>query len=328
MGEKGVDTPRLDAEVLLADLLAISRVDLYINYDRPLNHDELAGFRERVKRRAAREPVAYITGAREFYSLDFQVGPEVLIPRPETELLVDETIRLADQRWPDEELRLLDLGSGSGAVAVTLAVKLGRAGVWAVDINEAALAVAKRNAAKHLSPDAIHFFQGDLFEPLSGQGLTFHLITANLPYIPRPAMADLAPEVKNYEPHLALDGGEEGLDLIARAISGAGDHLAEKGALLLEIWPDHPETVKALALDHGFKEGANHPGSRRPGPCGCIGYHLKRGVTRHGQDHHRRRTPIERRSHHQRRQKRGPAHHGRGHLDRFPADPEQRARSA
>ena len=148
--KKGVESPRLDAEVLLADLLHLSRVDLYVNFDRPLNAAELADFRRMILRRAAREPVAYIIGRKEFFSLDFAVGPEVLIPRPETEHLAEEAVRLTRERWPDSgEVRLVDVGTGSGALALALAHEIEAAAVWALDISAPALHMASSNARRH-----------------------------------------------------------------------------------------------------------------------------------------------------------------------------------
>ncbi len=239
----------------MADLLGVGRVDLYLNYDRPMSQEELTGFRRRVQRRAAREPAAYIIGRKEFYSLDFKVNSEVLIPRPETELLVDEALRLSSERWPvDQPLQLADLGTGSGALAVTLAVSLGgRAAVWAVDIHASALATARSNAENHQVAERIHFFEGDLFDPLVSLDSKFHLIMANLPYIPKAAFEDMQPEVRDYEPHLGLDGGEDGLLIIRRAIAGAGEHLVDSGLLILEIWPTHTPRIEVLAKEHGFE---------------------------------------------------------------------------
>ena len=249
--EKGVSTPRLDAEVLLADLLGLSRVDLYLNYDRPLNPEELAGYRDRVRRRAAREPVAYIIGVREFFSLEFEVGPEVLIPRPETEHLVEEALALVQSRWPDlEGLQAADLGTGSGAVAVVLAARLDTALIWALDVSEKALERAQVNARRHGS--RITFLQGDLYEPLAGRNARFHLILANLPYVPEYAFADMDPEVLKYEPRSSLHGGKDGLDLIERAVAGARQYLAPDGALLLEIWPSHVPSIRTMAEKAGF----------------------------------------------------------------------------
>jgi len=253
--DKGIDTPRLDAEVLLADMLNLSRVQLYLNFDRPLEADELAGFRERVRRRAGREPVAYITRSKEFYSLDLEVGPAVLIPRPETELLVEAAVRFAGRRWPAaEKLRLLDLGVGSGAVTLALASELTRAEIWAVDLSAAALDVARRNARRHGLEGRIKFLPGDLFEALADETVRFHLMAANLPYVPRTAWEDMSPEVREYEPRLSLDGGEDGLAVIRRAVAQAGPWLESGGLMLLEIWPTHGRKLRELAARHGYNQ--------------------------------------------------------------------------
>ncbi|MFH1091399.1 MAG: peptide chain release factor N(5)-glutamine methyltransferase [Pseudomonadota bacterium] len=253
LARKGVETPRLDAEVLLSDLLGLTRVELYLNFDRPLKSDELADYRHRVQRRAVREPVAYITGHKEFYSLDIQVSPEVLIPRPETELLVDEALFLVRERWPGtEDLKLCDLGTGSGAVALALASELKTACIWAVDVHPLALAVARKNAAGHGLEKRMEFVLGDLLQPFEGAALKFHLITANLPYVPRWAWADMPLDVRDYEPRLGLDGGEDGLDLIRRVVAQAREYLAPQGALLLEIWPTHGPEIVQLAAGFGY----------------------------------------------------------------------------
>lgn len=249
---KGVESPRLDAEVLLADLLGIGRVQLYLEYDRPLSREELAGYRERIKRRAAREPAAYIIGRREFYSLDFQVGPAVLVPRPETELLVDEALALARNRWPDQAVNVLDLGTGSGAIAVALAHHLPPGGrVRAVDLSPAALDVARANADRHGLAGAIEFISGDLFEPLADAS-PFHLICGNLPYVPSGRLAEADADVRDYEPQSALDGGPDGLIFIRRAVAEGRDFLAPGGAMLLEIWPDHGPELERLAAAAGW----------------------------------------------------------------------------
>lgn len=252
---KGVETPRLDTEVMLADLLGFSRVDLYLNYDRPLQPEELSGFRERVRRRANREPVAYITSRKEFYSLDLEVGPEALIPRPETELLVEEAVRLVRDRWPKcASLRLVDLGAGSGAMALALASQLRQAALWALDLSGQALELARRNASRHGVEGRIKFLQGDLLAPLAGEEKAFHLIAANLPYVPRAAFADMAPEARDHEPRLSLDGGEDGLDLIRRAIAQAKPLIKPGGALLLEVWPTHGDEIRGLGSKYGYAQ--------------------------------------------------------------------------
>jgi len=256
--EKGVKKARLDAEVLLADLLGLTRVDLYLNYDRPLIPSELAAFKERVRRRAVFEPVAYITGHKEFYSLDLKVTPEVLIPRPETEFLVEEALKIAQKRLTETEdsemepFRVVDLGTGSGAIAITLACHLQQAVIWALDISKSALNVARSNAEQHDLNARINFMQGDLLDPLKDQIDCFDLIAANLPYVPWSAFDGMDPDVKDFEPRLALDGGEDGLDLIKKAIAQAAPLLKSKGALLLEIWPTQVSRIREAGEAFGY----------------------------------------------------------------------------
>ncbi|MBF0529493.1 MAG: peptide chain release factor N(5)-glutamine methyltransferase [Deltaproteobacteria bacterium] len=259
LGKKGLPSPRLDAEVLLADLLALNRVQLYMNFDRPLNQDELAGYRYRIKRRAAREPVAYITGHKEFYSLDLKVNADVLIPRPETELLVDEALRLSAERWPgsgleEMDLQVLDVGTGSGALVLALASKLTSTRFWATDISPSALEVARENALRLGLADRLTFLSGDLFSPLAAQNVKFHLITANLPYVPSSAFNDMTPDVRDYEPHSSLDGGPDGLEIIRRIVVQAKEHLIHDGALFLEIWWTHGEELQNMALGFGYRQ--------------------------------------------------------------------------
>lgn len=261
---KGIERARLDAEVMLADLLGMERVGLYLNFDRPLKKDELAAFRERVRRRAAHEPVAYIVGRREFYGLDLSVDPRVLIPRPETELLVDQALNRLKEDRPAEALhgcageRLVDLGTGSGAVALALAHERPEARLWALDISEEALEAARANARRLGLEARIQFLQGDLLAPLAGLRKTYDLIVANLPYVPRPAFADMPLDVKAFEPHPALDGGEDGLDLIRPAIHQALPLLKPGGALILEIWPSQAEAILTQARAEGYGPASVH----------------------------------------------------------------------
>ena len=249
---KGVETARLDAEVLLADLLGLSRVNLYLNFDRPLVADELAGYRERVKRRGAREPVAYIIGRKEFYSLDLKVSRDVLIPRPETELLVDEALEVVRERFPEGELALADVGTGSGAIALALASELDRARIWATDVWGPSLEQARENAERLSTSDRLEFLEGDLAAPLLALNQRFHLVLANLPYVPQAGFADMASDVRDFEPIRALAGGEDGLDLIRRLVADAPELLVSGGALILEIWPDHGKALKELGASLGF----------------------------------------------------------------------------
>lgn len=257
--KKGIEKSRLDAEVLLSHILDISRVDIYLQFDRSLSSDELEQYRGSVRRRAAHEPVAYIIGEKEFYSLTFKVDERVLIPRPETEHLVEETIRLAESLLArsadaDKKVTILDLGTGSGAVALTLAHEIPEAEITASDISSEALALALENAVLLDIKDRVVFIEGDLLEPFSGQTETIDFITANLPYVPADDLSDLSPEVRDFEPRLALEAGPDGLDLISRVIPSAFPLLKPGGALLLEIAPEQADQIKALGMESGFHE--------------------------------------------------------------------------
>jgi release factor glutamine methyltransferase len=243
---KGSATPRLDAELLLSRVLSLTKVQLYVSFERTVELAELDQYRELVRRRSRQEPVAYILGEREFYGLKLKTAPAALIPRPETELLVDEALRLAKKHWPNDEIQAADIGCGGGGIALALARELPRAEICAVELCPEALALARTNAQDLGLTQRLTFFEGDLAAPLAGR--CFHLICANLPYIPESEMAGLMPDVKNHEPHLALNGGPEGLAPIRRLLPDAPGLLAPGGRLLLEIWPD---SLAALADSAG-----------------------------------------------------------------------------
>lgn len=248
----GVENPRLDAEVLLADLLGLERIQLYVQYDRPLTRAEVDAYRERIARRARREPVAYITGKREFYSLEFKVDRRALVPRPETEHLVETALKELAARFPHQaRLRVADVGTGSGAVAIAVAVHEPRAEVTATDIDAAALELAAENVERMGLGDRVKLVRGDLLEPLGG-GL-YECILSNPPYIAEADYAALPPDVRLYEPKIALVGGADGLDHIRRLIDGAWPLLAPAGFLALEIGFDQGERVLALAEARGYR---------------------------------------------------------------------------
>ncbi|MDR2945751.1 MAG: peptide chain release factor N(5)-glutamine methyltransferase [Candidatus Adiutrix sp.] len=248
---KGSSTPRLDAELLLARVLKMSKVQLYVNFERAMTQAELGEYRELVRRRAGHEPVAYILGHKEFYGLQFKTTPAALIPRPETEHLVDEALRLAKELWPGlPELAAADIGCGSGAIALALAKNLPQARITAVDISPEALALAQENAASLSLAERIDFRLGSLLEPTNGQ--KFHLICANLPYIPTAEMPGLMPEVGQHEPHLALDGGPEGLGPIEALLAQAPPQLHPRAHILLEIWPDSLPALEKAAAARSF----------------------------------------------------------------------------
>ena len=251
-GRKGIDQPRANAEVLLAHVLGKERIELYLNYDQPLTPDELSRYREAVRRRSCREPVQYITRRQEFWSLEFEVNPAVLIPRPETELLVERALELL----PDAPARVLDLGTGSGAIAVVLARERPSFSVVATDRSPDALDVARRNALRHGVGDRISFLAMDLFSGFSLSRCSFDLIISNPPYIGEREFQCLPPEIAGHEPRSALrGGGAEGLDIIRRIVAEAPRCLNTGGSMLLEIGLGQAEPLQnELANNPHFEE--------------------------------------------------------------------------
>lgn len=245
--DHGSASPRLDAEVLLAHARGCPRIQLYTSYDEPLSDQVRARMRELVQRRAASEPVAYLVGHREFFSLDFEVNPAVLIPRPDTETLVLEALELLKSR---EQPRVLDLGAGSGCIAVAIAVNCPQAMITAVDLSPAAVALARRNAARHDVADRIEIIESDLFGALPN-GASFELIVSNPPYVRDDELDTLEPDIRRHEPQMALLAGPDGLDVIRRIVNDAGRFLAENGSLLLECSPEQVEPVCRLFETHG-----------------------------------------------------------------------------
>lgn len=243
-----LDSPRLDAEVLLAHVLnQPERIYLYVHFDQPLEQLELAAYKECIKRRVQHEPVAYITGHRDFMGLDFKVTKDTLIPRPDTEILVEAVL----QRLPaaGENSTLADIGTGTGAICLSLLNYLPKLRAMAVDISPGALAVAQENSVSlGLSP-RVEFLQGDLLAPLKAKGELLNAIVSNPPYIPKADIAALASDVKAYEPMGALDGGEDGLDFYRRLLAESGDLLKDGGFLAMEVGIHQAGQLEALAKD-------------------------------------------------------------------------------
>ncbi|HSP65621.1 MAG TPA: peptide chain release factor N(5)-glutamine methyltransferase, partial [Candidatus Deferrimicrobium sp.] len=204
----GSDSPRLDAELLAATALRVRRLDIYLQFDRPLDEEQLTAIRELVRRRGDGEPVAHITGEREFHGRPFKVSPEVLIPRPETELLVDLALQRAADRG--DGVRIADVGTGSGCIAITLAAACPGAAVTATEVSAAARAVASANLRRHGLTDRVELLSGSWCQPLAGR--TFDIVVSNPPYIVTAKIDTLARDVRHHEPVLALDGGADGLD--------------------------------------------------------------------------------------------------------------------
>lgn len=239
---KGVVNARLESEWLLCSVLGLDRVGLYLQYDKPLNDSELAAFRSVIARRARREPLQHILGSQEFCGLDFEVTADVLIPRHDTEVLVSEALR----RMPKAGT-VLDVGTGSGCIAISLHNKLTHASVTAIDISESALVVARRNAEKH--GVCIEFIMGSLFEPVVGR--RFDLIVSNPPYIPSADIDSLDQEVRDFDPRTALDGGVDGLNIYRSLIPGSVEYLNPGGWLLVEIGRGQSETVEDIFRNTG-----------------------------------------------------------------------------
>ena len=247
----GIESARLDAELLLGHLLQKRREQLLTDVRLQLGNGEQQRFHRLLGRRIEGEPVAYITGHQEFWSREFRITTDVLIPRPETEYLVEVALKLAAD-WRGT-LKILDLGTGSGAIAVALAGELPRAEIFATDISPAALTVARVNAAKNGVADNVHFLEGDLFGALAEARGEFHLIVSNPPYIRRDDMARLPREVGRWEPRSALDGGIDGLDCYRRLAAESFVYLRPDGAVISEIGADMAEAVKGLFCEAGAK---------------------------------------------------------------------------
>ncbi|MFH1035700.1 MAG: peptide chain release factor N(5)-glutamine methyltransferase [Pseudomonadota bacterium] len=247
----GVSAPRLSGELMLTQVLGCTRVDLYLRHEQPLNPQELAAFKALILRRRSGEPLAYILGQREFYGLDLAVGPGVLVPRPETEHLVEEALkRLGHQEAP----RLLDLCTGSGAVALACLAGHPTLQAVGVDISPQALDFARQNAARLGLAQRVEWLLGDLWAPLAVAGGFFEVITANPPYVREDEWEGLPTEVKGFEPRQALVAGPEGLDLIGQILQGARAFLRAGGWLFLEMGLGQAAQVTGLARSVGIYE--------------------------------------------------------------------------
>jgi release factor glutamine methyltransferase len=250
----GAENPRLDAEVLLATARGCRRIDLYTAFGDEASEEVRTAFRELVRRRAAGEPVAYLVGHREFYSLDFEVTPDVLIPRPETELVVVALLDHVKKRSPsDAFVEIADVGTGSGILAVCAAKYVPNSRVTALDISPASLAVARRNAEKHGVIEQIEFVESDLLSAAPTEA-RFDYIVSNPPYVSTAEMAQLEPDVRDHEPHVALHAGEHGTTVIAPLIEQSAERLKPGGALLIEISPMIAENVEQIVRDNSELE--------------------------------------------------------------------------
>ena len=251
LGDQGADSPRLDAEVLLAEARGCKRIELYTSFDEVAPENVRTSFRELVRRRAEGMPVAYLVGRREFYSLSFRVTPDVLIPRPETELLVVKLLDLSKaQEGRGDGLQIADVGTGSGIIAVIAAKHLPNGSFTAVDISAAALNVAEANAAEHGVADRIAFIQSDLFTSVPCD-LRYDFIASNPPYVASEEIQQLEPTVREYEPRLALEAGPGGTRVIEQLIPQAAERLKPGGWLLMEIGHQQGNKVQQLLSADG-----------------------------------------------------------------------------
>ncbi len=244
--KKRIDSPRLTIELIVAHVLELKRFDLYMQFDRPLAEEELAKLREMIKRRTAMEPLQYILEEAEFHGRTFTVRPGVLIPRPETELLVDEALRRT------RSLRCLDVGTGSGCIAVTVALERPETEVVAIDLSEEALAIARENAAR-LGADRIDFRRMDLFDDAAIPSLgSFDLIISNPPYVSYGEMPELQAEVRDHEPRMAVTDGSDGLSFYRRFATLGSTLLRRDGEMFLELGYDMAAAVRSMFEEKGF----------------------------------------------------------------------------
>jgi len=251
LGTKGIDSPRLSAELLLSHILAKKRIELYTQFDRTVTEDQLSRLHNLVKRAGQHEPVAYLVGKTEFYSLELNVTPDCMIPRPETELLVERAIELL--RTSSGTQLVCDLCTGSSCIAIAIAKNCPAARIIASDISDDALKVAAQNVQKHQLDERVELLCGDLFEPVTARlpGDRFDLIVCNPPYVSAAEYEALDRTVKDYEPRLALWAGADGLDICRRVIEEAGGFLKPGGALMLEIGCPQGRAIKELLEQAG-----------------------------------------------------------------------------
>lgn len=246
--ELGIETPRLDAECLLAFALDCDRLRLYVDYEKPVEETERARFRELVRERGGdRVPVALLTGRREFWSLPLRVSRDVLVPRPETETLVATALQLVPDR--DAEVAVLDVGTGSGAIALAIASERVKARITATDLSAAALVVARENAVALALSDRVRFLEGSLFEPVAGE--SFDLVVSNPPYVAERDAAGLPPELR-HEPASALFAGPDGTDVLRAIAARVGEVLAPGGAVLVELDPRQVDAMSAWLREAGL----------------------------------------------------------------------------
>lgn len=249
----GIEWPHLEAEILLAHVMKVPRINLYIKFADNVGDDILADFKKLIIRRSKREPLAYITGFQPFMGLDFIITPDVLVPRPETEILIQTILDIVNpksQLPKSQQYKIFDIGTGSGAIAISLAKYIDQSTVVGIDISEKAVEIAKQNAQKHGMSDRCNFVVGDLF---GGVNEKFDIIVSNPPYIPTSEIEKLQPEISKYEPRSALDGGEDGLDYYRKISASAKNYINDDGKLIFEIGFGQADNVKDIISQNGFE---------------------------------------------------------------------------
>lgn len=249
LADAGIDTPLLDAQSIMASVLGCSRLAVIAHPNRELSPADLDRFLSMIGKREARFPLAYLTGKREFYGLEIEVTPDVLVPRPETETLVDECIK----RLAERAALIADIGIGSGAIAIALAASLPQARVYATDNSAKALKVARANIEKHQLSDRVVVMDGDLLCPLRNAGVVLDAVVSNPPYIPSAEIETLQPEIRLYEPRAALDGGMDGLDMYRRLLPDALPLLSERGFVAVEVGAGQADCVRNIAAECGYR---------------------------------------------------------------------------
>ena len=257
LGKKGIENPRLNVELLLGHVLNMNRVQLYLNFEKPLSLSELNQFRTFLQRRVKHEPIQYITGETEFYSLKFKVNRHTLIPRAETEILVEKIIEVCNKNFVQQaKIAVLDIGTGSGNIAVSIAKNVLTTCILGIDVNPEAVKLANENAQIHGVQDRIQFRVADLFDDNFFFKLTnkIDIVVSNPPYISQGEFETLPIEVKKFEPYIALDGGKDGLSFYSRLLQISKNILKSNGIIGFEIGHDKGKQIKDLALHYGFKD--------------------------------------------------------------------------
>jgi release factor glutamine methyltransferase len=249
LNQKGIESPRTNAELLLANILDCKRLDLYISFERPLNDDELKKYREHIKRRSNFEPLQYIIGKVEFYGLELIVNPSVLIPRPETELLVE---KILIQFSKEEKLIILDIGCGSGNIAIALAVNLPQSKIVSTDISEEAMQVAKENSERHNVSGRIKFVKHNILKNDLNNFPMFDIIVSNPPYVSKESYSSLQKEIKNFEPEVAVTDKSDGYTFYREISTKASAKLKENGKLFFEVAQGQSEEVKNIMAKNNF----------------------------------------------------------------------------